>query len=53
MTATAKAARLSERERATQAKPRLRAGRRKVLDVDPARLNRAADAINRANKRND
>jgi len=53
MTATAKAARLSERARAAQAKPRLRAVKRKVLDVDPARLNRAADAINRANKRND
>jgi len=53
MTATAKAARLSERERATQAKPRLRAVRRKVLDVDPVQLNRAVQAIDRANKRND
>ena len=53
MTATAKAARLSERARATQAKPRLRAVRRKVLDVDPVQLNRAVQANNRANKRND
>jgi len=53
MTATAKAARISERARATQAKPRLRAVRRKVLDVDPAQLNRAIQAINRADKRDD
>jgi hypothetical protein len=53
MTATAKAARLSERARAIQAKPRLRAVKRKVLDVDPAQLNRAVQAINRANKRDD
>lgn len=53
MTATAKAARLSERARATQAKPRLRAVKRKVLDVDPAQLNRAVQAINRADKRDD
>ena len=53
MTATAKAARISERARATQAKPRLRAVRRKVLDVDPAQLNRAIHAINRADKRDD
>jgi len=53
MTAAAKAARISERARATQAKPRLRAVRRKVLDVDPAQLNRAIQAINRADKRDD
>lgn len=53
MTATAKAARLSERARATQGKPRLRAVKRKVLDVDPAQLNRAVQAINRADKRDD
>ena len=53
MTATAKAARISERARATQAKPRLRAVKRKVLDVDPAQLNRAVQAINRADKRDD
>ncbi len=53
MTATARAARLSERARATQAKPRLRAVKRKVLDIDPAQLNRAVQAINRANKRDD
>ena len=53
MTAIAKAARISERARATQAKPRLRAVRRKVLDVDPAQLNRAIQAINRADKRDD
>ena len=53
MTATAKAARISERARATQAKPRLRAVKRKVLDVDPAQLNRAIQAINRADKRDD
>ncbi len=53
MTATAKAARLSERPRATQAKPRLRAVKRKVLDVNPAQLNRAVQAINRADKRDD
>ena len=53
MTANAKAARISERARATQAKPRLRAVKRKVLDVDPAQLNRAVQAINRADKRDD
>jgi hypothetical protein len=53
MTATAKAPRISESARATRAKPRLRAVRRKVLDVDPARLNRAIQAINRADKRDD
>lgn len=53
MTATARAARLSERARATQAKPRLRTVKRKVLDIDPAQLNRAVQAINRANKRDD
>ena len=53
MTVTAKAARISERARATQAKPRLRAVKRKVLDVDPAQLNRAIQAINRADKRDD
>ena len=53
MTATAKAARLSERARAHQAKPRLRAVKRKVLDVNPAQLNRAIQAINRADKRDD
>lgn len=53
MTATAKAARLSERARATLAKPRLRAVKRKVLDVNPAQLNRAVQAINRADKRDD
>jgi hypothetical protein len=53
MTATAKAARLSERARVTQAKPRLRAVKRKVLDVNPVQLNRAVQAINRADKRDD
>ena len=53
MTATAKAARISERARATQAKPRLRAVKRKALDVDPAQLNRAVQAINQADKRDD
>lgn len=53
MTATAKAPRISERARATRAKPRLRAVRRKVLDVDPAQLNRAIQAINRADKHDD
>jgi hypothetical protein len=53
MTATAKATRLSERARVTQAKPRLRAVKRKVLDVNPAQLNRAVQAINRADKRDD
>jgi hypothetical protein len=53
MTATAKAARLSERARAAQAKPRLRAVRRKLLDVDPSQLNRAVLVINRADKRDD
>ena len=53
MTATAKAARLSERARATQAKPRLHAVKRKVLDVNPAQLNRAVQAINRADKHDD
>ncbi|MBI4190509.1 MAG: hypothetical protein HY525_08220 [Betaproteobacteria bacterium] len=53
MTATAKTARLSERARATRAKPRLRAVKRKVLDVDSAQLKRAVQAINRADKRDD
>ncbi len=53
MTATAKAVRVSERGRVTQAKPRLRAVKRKVLDVNPAQLNRAVQAINRAEKRDD
>ena len=53
MTATAKATRLSERARATRAKPRLRAVKRKVFDVEPAQLNRAIQAINRADKRDD
>ena len=53
MTATAKAARLSERARAPQAKTRLRAVKRKVADVNPAQLNRAVQAINRADKRDD
>lgn len=53
MTASAKAPGISERARATRAKPRLRAVRRKVLDVDPAQLNRAIQAINRADKRDD
>jgi len=53
MTATAKAARSSERARAHQAKPRLRAVKRKVLDVNPAQINRAVQAINRADKRDD
>ena len=53
MTATAKAARLSERGRVTRAKPRLRTVERKVLDVNPAQLGRAVRAINRADKRDD
>ena len=53
MTATAKATRISERARATRSKPRLRAVRRKVQDIDPAQLNRAVQAINRADKRED
>lgn len=53
MTATAKATRVSERTRATQAAPRLRAVKRKMLDVNPAQLNRAVQAINRADKRDD
>ncbi len=51
MTATAKAARLSER--AQQPKPRLRAVKRRVVDVDPAQLSRAIHAINRADRRDD
>ena len=53
MNASAKAARLSERERTTQAKPRVRAVTRKLLDVDPTLLNRALHAINRANQRDE
>ena len=53
MTATAKAARPSGRARSAQARPRLRAVKRKVLDVDSAQLNRAVQAINRADKRDD
>ena len=53
MTATEKATRPSERARAIQGKPRLRAVKRKGLDVDPAQLNRAVQAINRADKRDE
>ena len=53
MSATAKAARLSERARAQQTKPRLRAVKRRAIDVDPAQLSRAIHAINRADKRDD
>lgn len=52
-TARAKATRLSERARAGQDKPRLRSVRRKVLDVDPAQLDRAVQIINRSDKRDD
>ena len=53
MTATAKVARVPERARVSQAKTRLRAVKRKVLDVNPAQLNRAVQAINRADRRDD
>ena len=53
MTATAKAARVSERARPNPAKSRLRVVKRKVLDVEPAQLNRAIQTINRADKRDD
>ncbi len=53
MTATAKRTRLADRMRAPQSKPRLRAVKRKALDVDPAQLNRAVQAINQADKRDD
>lgn len=53
MTATAKVARLPERARAPQAKTRLRTVKRKMPDVNPAQLNRAVQAINRADKRDD
>lgn len=53
MTATAKAARLPERVRARQTKTRLRAVKPKVPAVNPAQLNRAVQAINRADKRDD
>ncbi|MBI2289269.1 MAG: hypothetical protein HYU73_02810 [Betaproteobacteria bacterium] len=39
--------------RTPQSKPRLRAVKRKALDVDPAQLNRAVQAINQADKRDD
>ena len=53
VTATAKAARLSERTRPTPAKSRLRVLKRKVLDIEPARLSRTIQTINRADKRDD
>ena len=53
MTATAKRTRLADRMRTPQSKPRLRAVKRKALDVDPAQLNRAVQAINQADKRDD
>lgn len=53
MSASAKAARLSERVRATQAKPRLRAVKRTVLAISPTQLSRAVQAINQADKRDD
>lgn len=53
MTATAKRTRLANRMRTPQNSPRLRTVKRKVLDVDPAQLNRAVRAINQADKRDD
>ena len=53
MTATAKVARLPERARAPQAKTRLRTVKRTAPDINPAQLNRAVQAINRADKRDD
>ena len=53
MTATAKRPRIADRMRTPQSKPRLRAVKRKALDVDPAQLNRAVQAINQADKRDD
>jgi hypothetical protein len=44
---------LADRMRAPQSKPHLRAVKRKALDVDPAQLNRAVQAINQADKRDD
>lgn len=53
MTATAKRTRLADRMRTPQSKPRLRAVKRKALDVDPAQLNRAVQVINQADKRDE
>ena len=53
MTATAKATRVSERARPNPAKSRLGVVKRKVRDIEPARLNRAIQTINRADKRDD
>ena len=53
MTATAKRTRLADRMRTPQSKLRLRAVKRKAPDVDPAQLNRAVQAINQADKRDD
>ena len=53
MTATAKRTRSADRMRTPQSKPRLRAVKHKALDVDPAQLNRAVQAINQADKRDD
>jgi len=53
MTATVKRARLADRMRTPQSKHRLRAVKRKALDVEPAQLNRAVQAINQADKRDD
>ncbi len=48
-----KPVRLADRMRTSQSKPRLRAVKRKTLDVDPDQLNRAVQAINQADKRDD
>ncbi len=53
MTATAKRTRLADRTRTPQNKPRLHAVKSKALDGDPAQLNRAVQAINKADKRGD
>ncbi len=53
MTATAKRTRLADRMRAPQSKQRLREVKRKALDIDPVQLNRAVQAINQADKRDD
>ena len=53
MTTTAKRIRLADRTRTPQSKPRLRAVKHKAPDVGPAQLNRAVQAINQADKRDD
>ena len=53
MPATGRRARPVEPKWSSKAKPRLRAVKRKVLDISATKLKRAIKAINEADKRDD